>query len=55
MSELSSVQDKEAFAEELSLHELAAKIARETLGTAAGTSDAELESSGVKQIGRAHV
>lgn len=50
MSDLSNVQDKTAFAEELSLHELAAKIARETLGTTAETRDAEPASSGVKHV-----
>lgn len=50
MTDLLSLRDKSASVEELSLHELAAKIARETLGTATDTRDAEAVNSGVKHV-----
>lgn len=50
MTDFTNRHDKTAFAEELSLHELAAKIARETLGTVAETRDAEPANSGVKHV-----
>ncbi len=50
MTDLLSLRDKSASVEELSLHELAAKIARETLGTATDTRDAEAVNPGVKHV-----
>lgn len=50
MTDLPSLPDKSASVEELSLHELAAKIARETLGRATDTRDAETVNPGVKHV-----
>jgi purine-binding chemotaxis protein CheW len=50
VTDLLSLRDKSASVEELSLHELAAKIARETLGTATDTRDAEAVNPGVKHV-----
>lgn len=50
MTELLLSSDKTAPAEELSLHELAAKIARETLGTSSSERDSESTTSGVKHL-----
>lgn len=50
MNDLSHVQETTASKEELSLHELAAKIARETLGTVTGAPDSGSMNSGVKHV-----
>lgn len=50
MTELLLSPDKAAAAEELSLHELAAKIARETLGTISETNVSESAPPGVKHV-----
>lgn len=50
MSEPTLSSDKAALVDDLSLHELAARIARETLGTAAEVSHSETESSAIKHV-----
>lgn len=50
MSDLIVSSDKAAPVEELSLHELAARIARETLGTSSDVSRSEIENSATKHV-----
>lgn len=50
MSNLSLTPDKTTPVEELSLHELAARIARETLGTTAEINAAEPDNSATKHV-----
>lgn len=50
MSDLIVSSDKAAPVEELSLHELAARIARETLGTSSDVSHSEIENSATKHV-----